>query len=172
MGLSERYPEDPNRLINGSWLTVSGINGFGAAANSIALRIAEEACRTAPDDWLCMIVLGAAQYRSGKDREAIETLTRASRFPGWVTRRGESSTLGFLGYQFRTGTRKGQNVPTLCFLVLAHARAGQLHEAQTALERLRELTKSLQIRPGSPVEKIVSCVTQCRRKASGLQPGS
>ena len=58
--------------------------------------MAEEACRIAPDDGLFLIVLGAAQFRAGKDREAIETL-RKPPVSSWVTRRGESPTLGFLG---------------------------------------------------------------------------
>jgi hypothetical protein len=145
-----------NTLVNASWQIVSPSGSTSAASYALALRMAEEACRIAPDDGLFLTVLGAAQYRAGKDHEAIETLSRASRLAGWVTRRAESPTLGFLGDQFRTLTRNGQNAQGLAFLVMAHARAGQNAEARTELEVLRGLIESLQIPSGSSGLQFVS----------------
>ena len=148
--LSDRYPEDPNTLINASWQIVSmSASAPGTASFPIALRMAEEACRVAPDDGMFLTILAAAQYRSGKDHEAIETLARASELSGWISRTQESPTLGFLGDQFRALTRNGQNVPSVAVTVLAHARAGQHQEARNALDKLRELVKSLQPPPRS-----------------------
>ncbi len=156
LSLSERYPEDANTLLNLSWRMVSEPGPQSAALYAKALRMAEEACGIAPDDGMALIILGAAQYRAGKDREALETLERAAKFPGWVSRRGETPSIGFLGYQFRGLTKDDQNGISLAVQVLAHSRAGELKEGRTALEKLRELIKSLQVRAGAPGLAFVS----------------
>jgi WD40 repeat protein len=165
--LSQRYPEDPGRLLNASWLIVSKSNPEAAAEYPRAHRMAEEACRIVPGDGLSLSVLGAAQYRAGKDREAIETLVQAGHHTEWVARQKESPTLGFLGYQFRAGTKGGATIPNLCFLVLARARAGEHEQARAALEALRALLKSVPVKRGSPFDQIVR---EAQAHAAELMP--
>ncbi len=146
LSLSERYPEDANTLLNLSWRMVSEPGLQSAAVYPKALRMAEEACGIAPDDGMALIILGAAQYRAGKDREALKTLERAAKFPGWISRRGETPSIGFLGYQFRGLTKGDQNGISLAVQVLAHARAGELKEGRTAA---RETPRADQVAAGS-----------------------
>jgi WD40 repeat protein/tetratricopeptide (TPR) repeat protein len=152
--LSERYPEDPNTFANLSWQVVS-TSQQPAEAYQKALQLAEEACRLIRDDGLFLIILGAARYRAGKNSEAIEALSQAARFPGWISRQLEDPSLGFLGDQFRALTKNGSNAQNLAFLALAQARAGKTEEARAALEKLRELSRIPEIGQQPVVQQLL-----------------
>jgi Flp pilus assembly protein TadD len=79
-----------------------------------ALLQAEHACRQASDQQEYRIGLGAAFYRDGCYRNAIETLKRADR-------PDQSSSAA------------------LAFLAMAHHRLGEREQARAAVSRLREL---------------------------------
>src|SRR5262249_38691537 len=78
-----------------------------------ALSQAEAACARAPDDGYCLTALGMAQYRLGKYREALETLTRAERLN---TRRNVSNS--------------GPLPADMALLALVHHRLGNPDEAK------------------------------------------
>jgi Flp pilus assembly protein TadD len=79
-----------------------------------ALLQAEHACRLAGDNDEYVTTLGAAYYRAGRYREAIETLGKAGRFD--------------------------EGSPTaLAFLVMAYHRLGQPEPARAVLAHLRKL---------------------------------
>jgi WD40 repeat protein len=101
--------------------------GYGVAADprrtpaefNVALRMLEEAHRLVPGSWNVLDSLGVAQLRVGRDREALESLSRA----GSIIRT-ESST----------------SAPTnLAFQAIAQARLGRRTEAELLLDRVGEL---------------------------------
>jgi WD40 repeat protein len=95
----------------------------GAAAFQRALRLAEAACQTVPEDGLHQSALGVAQYRAGRYHDAVTTLTRSNQL---------------------NSTSPGGSFPAdLAFLALAQHRLGQTAKARTALGRLRETMKNL-----------------------------
>jgi hypothetical protein len=78
-----------------------------------ALLQAEHACRLAPDQENYRLGLGAALYRAGRCREAVETL--------------------------RASDRPDKASPVaLAFLAMAHYRLGQREEARAVLAQLRQ----------------------------------
>ncbi len=89
-----------------------------APAYRHALLQAEEACRRDPKASLSVTTLGLAQYRVGKVREAVTTLSRVG--------------------SLRPGSTAGDDPATLAFLAMARHRLGQAEQARTALARLRE----------------------------------
>jgi WD40 repeat protein len=117
----DRYQEDPETLDRAAWDVVRG-SGGSREAYRFALRQAEAACRLAPDAWSRLDTLGAAQYRAGRDEDAVATLTRSD-----AMCRAET----------------GSSVPTRqAFLVLARHRLGQGAESRECLGRLRDLMAS------------------------------
>jgi hypothetical protein len=116
LDLAEHIPEDPYSLNAVSWSVVQRPDAE-AAAYRRALRQAEHACRLVPQEVGFLTTLGAAQYRVGKDREAVATLTLADPI---ITRIDFTET-----------------VEHLAFLALAQHRLGKSEEARTAMGRLR-----------------------------------
>jgi cytochrome c-type biogenesis protein CcmH/NrfG len=111
----DRYHEqtDPEPYHRASWALVRQpyLNTF---QYRFALLQAEHACRLAPDRQEYRIGLGAALYRAGRYREAIETLGKAD--------------------------RPDQSSPAvLAFLAMAHHHLGQHDQARADLARLREI---------------------------------
>jgi hypothetical protein len=111
LALVDGYPEetDPERYHQASWglLCRPWLN---AAQYHFAFRQAEAACRLGPDQVLYRTSLGAAQYRTGHDREALATLTQAGALPPGG----------------------------LAFLAMAQNRLGQRQQAEATLARLRQ----------------------------------
>jgi WD40 repeat protein len=114
LSLVDRYHEEtnPEMYHQESWALVRQpyLNTF---QYRFALLQAEHACRLAPDKKDYRIGLGAARYRAGRYREAIDTL-------GAADQPDRSSPAA------------------LAFLVMAHHRLGQREQARAALVRLRE----------------------------------
>jgi WD40 repeat protein len=118
--LAEQIPEHSGRLREASWNVVRQ-PGAEPAAYRLALRQAETACRQVPDDGTYLTTLGVAEYRVGKDREAVAALEQADRL--------------------KKDLQQSPDPPDLAFLALAHHRLGQTDQAGTALSRLRESMK-------------------------------
>jgi tetratricopeptide (TPR) repeat protein len=115
LSLVDRYREetDPETYHRESWALVRQpyLNTF---QYRFALLQAEHACRLAPDRQAYRGGLGAALYRAGRYREAIDTLA------------GDD--------------RHGKAPPAvLAFLAMAHHRLGQHEQARAELARLREI---------------------------------
>jgi hypothetical protein len=110
----DRYREvaDPETYHRESWAIVRRpyLNAF---QYRFALLQAEHACRLDPDRENYRLGLGAARYRAGRYREAVETLGTADRLD------------------------KGSPA-VLAFLAMAHHQLGQPEKARTALARLRQ----------------------------------
>jgi hypothetical protein len=115
LGLVDRYREepDPEPYHRASWAIVRQryLHPF---QYRFALLQAEHACRRSPDCERYRIGLGAALYRVGRSREAIQTL-------GGADRAGEGSPA------------------VLAFLAMAHHRLGQREQTRAAVARLREV---------------------------------
>ncbi len=96
--------------------------GAEPAAQSLALRQAEAACRLIPMHGGLLRTLGVAQYRMGRFAESIVTLISADR----------------LNARAHGGFSTPQDSAVLA---MAHHRLGQTEDARAALRRLRESMK-------------------------------
>jgi tetratricopeptide (TPR) repeat protein len=123
MALAELIPENPRSLNAAGWSVVRQ-PGAESAAYRLALRQAETACRLVPNNGTYLTTLGVAEYRVGKDREAVAALERADRL--------------------KKDLQESPDPADLAFLALAHHRLGQTDQARAALSRLRELMKKLE----------------------------
>jgi tetratricopeptide (TPR) repeat protein len=117
LSLVDRYQEatDPKRYHDAAWPVIRHpyANPF---QYRFALMQAETACRLAPEETKYLIALGAAQYRTGKYKEAGETLQKAE--------------------------PTNKDMPAhLAFLTMAHHHLGMKNEAKATLARLREVMK-------------------------------
>jgi eukaryotic-like serine/threonine-protein kinase len=115
LSLVDRYHEEknPEMYHRESWALVRQPY-LNAIQYRFALLQAAHVCRLAPDRQEYRIGLGAALYRAGQYREAIETLERADRLdPGAPA--------------------------VMAFLAMAHHQLGEREQAQTDLARLREI---------------------------------
>jgi hypothetical protein len=119
LGLVDRYREeiDPDAYHQASWAIVRQpyLNAF---QYRFALLQAEHTCRLAADRQEYRVGLGAAFYRAGKYREAIETLAGADR-------------------------NGGSSPAVLAFMAMAHHRLAQQEPARAVLARLREIVDHL-----------------------------
>jgi predicted Zn-dependent protease len=115
LSLVEGYHEEtnPETYYLESWALVRQPY-LNAVQYRFALLQAEHACRLAPDRQEYRISLGAALYRAGRYREAIETLGKADRLD-------KSSPAA------------------LAFLAMAHHRQGQREQARANLAHLHKL---------------------------------
>jgi WD40 repeat protein/serine/threonine protein kinase len=115
LSLVDRYHEEknPETYHRESWAVVRQpyLNVF---QYRFALLQAEHACRLAKDRPEYRIGLGAALYRAGRYREAVETLGKADRLD-----KDSPAALGFLA--------------------MAHHRLGERDQARTALARLLKI---------------------------------
>jgi hypothetical protein len=96
--------------------------GLDPAWYRLALRQAEVACGKAPTGF-SLLALGVAQYRLGKYKDSLESLTRAEQ-------QGPE----------RAGPEpdKGALPVALGFLAMTHHRLGNGEQAQANLKRLRD----------------------------------
>jgi len=115
LSLVDRYHEEknPETYHEESWAIVRQPH-LNAFQYRFALLQAEHACRLAPDRQEYRTSLGAALYRAGRYREAIETLGKADRLDNG-------------------------SPAALAFLAMAQYQLGQRQQAQTDVARLREL---------------------------------
>ena len=86
------------------------------------MRQSEAACRLIPDEADFLTFLGLAQYRVGRYREAVATLTQADR----------------IHRDYWNGSPFPKD---LAFLALARHRCGQTDQARAILGELRETVK-------------------------------
>jgi eukaryotic-like serine/threonine-protein kinase len=120
LALAENMREDPQRVNQASWSVVRS-PGAEPAAYDRASRLAEVACRLSPRNGVYLTTLGVAQYRLGRYREAVESLTRSDRL--------------------NAVANNGSAPADLAFLALAQHRLGQTELARATLCRLREAMK-------------------------------
>jgi WD40 repeat protein/tetratricopeptide (TPR) repeat protein len=120
LAIAMQSAEDPQALNRASWLLIRR-KDTPAEEYRRALHFAEAASRVAPADGEILNTLGAAQYRVGKYREALATLTRSEAI----------NSKGPLGPQ----------PADLAFLTMASYRLGEKDQAQKTLKRLREALK-------------------------------
>ena len=118
LALAEEVDEDPRKLNSAGWNVVRSPGGEPAAYDR-AVRQAEAACKAYPWDGSYLNTLGVAQYRVGKYREAVETLTQSDR-------------LNAVAYN-------GSVPSDLAFLALVQHRLGRTDQARATLQRLRRL---------------------------------
>jgi WD40 repeat protein/tRNA A-37 threonylcarbamoyl transferase component Bud32 len=121
LGLAESYRDDPKRFAEASWAVISK---GGAATEQFrrALDWAETARRLGPEKRFHFLVLGVAQYRVGRYRQAVETLRQVC----------QVSASGFKASPFPAG---------LAFLAMAEHHLGHTEQAQADLAHLRALLK-------------------------------
>jgi WD40 repeat protein/tRNA A-37 threonylcarbamoyl transferase component Bud32 len=117
---AEQYWEDPDPLNIKSWAVVRRPDADPAEYGP-ALRQAQFACQFATDDWAVVNTLGVAQYRVGRFKEAVATLTRSDRL--------------------NPNRNKGSHPADLAFLVMACHQLKRDDQAQTHYRRLEEVMK-------------------------------
>jgi WD40 repeat protein len=126
--LAEWLPEKTADALNyESWQTARDPRASPDAYRR-ALRLAEAACRRAPNMGTYLNTLGVAQYRCGLYREAFDTLRRSEPL--------NAKTFG-------------RSVPAdLAFLAMSAHQLGHTGEAKAYLERLRAVMKDPRTRAG------------------------
>jgi WD40 repeat protein/tetratricopeptide (TPR) repeat protein len=118
MAQAERHPQEPSDLNELAWFAVRSPDG-SPEKYARALLQADEACSLLPGNGVLLNTLGVAQYRVGKYREAIETLTRSDKL----------NRAAF-----------GKSLPAdLAFLSMAQHRLGQKQQALATFEQLRQI---------------------------------
>jgi WD40 repeat protein/serine/threonine protein kinase len=124
---AERYPEDPAKLAKGSW-DVARRAGQPAEAYQQALRWAESAVQKEAVNqqpgmitaiyMKCLAARGAAQYRTGQYRAALESLEEGGAL--W---------------------RAADEFARSALMAMSHQRLGETEKAQAILKQLRETAK-------------------------------
>jgi hypothetical protein len=114
--LADIMVENAYELNEASWAVVRNADA-GAAANELALRRAEAACRLA-NNGMNLNTLGVAQYRVGLYREALNTL--------------EPEPLN-------EEPHKWPNPADVAFIAMAQHQLGQKAQAQATMIRLRKV---------------------------------
>jgi WD40 repeat protein/tRNA A-37 threonylcarbamoyl transferase component Bud32/Flp pilus assembly protein TadD len=112
LAIAERFVHYPRTLRSAS-LRVVKRPGADAAAYALALRQAERAFELAPQDALCRVILGIAQYRTGKYEEAVQTLTPAEKLQADAGVNGQPAALAFLAMALSQLGRQAQARETL-----------------------------------------------------------
>jgi tetratricopeptide (TPR) repeat protein len=116
--LAESFRDDPRPFHEAAWLVARRPDGT-ADDYARALEHAQTAALLAPDDVWVLRSLGVAQYRTGKNEEAVETLARC--------------------------IAAGEKPPSeaqpaeLAFLAMAHKKLNHVDEAKRLVDRLRRL---------------------------------
>jgi tetratricopeptide (TPR) repeat protein len=145
--LVDRYHEetDPERFYQASSAVVhkTYLNSF---QYGFALQQARAACELAPDQVRYWTTLGAAQYRAGKHKDALQTLTKADQL---YSAAAAGLTLSAAWYLPALTARLQadqlrQTIPAnLAFLTMTQHQLGQKEQAAANLARLREATQKL-----------------------------
>jgi WD40 repeat protein/tRNA A-37 threonylcarbamoyl transferase component Bud32 len=118
LALAEHYVESPFDLNAGS-RDVARHSGKSLVAYRRALAWAEAAHRLDPQDGSYLTTLGMAQYRTGEDQQAAVTLSLAG--------------------QLNAASPDAPLPADLAFLAMALSRLGKKQDANSTLERLREV---------------------------------
>jgi Flp pilus assembly protein TadD len=117
--VAQTHPEDSWQLKEAAWAVVQ-IRNAGKESYALALRQAEAALRLAPENGMILNTLGVAQYRAGRNTDALATLTKSERL---------------------SATKEGSLPADLAFLAMARHQLGNKDEAKATLGRLRETMK-------------------------------
>jgi tetratricopeptide (TPR) repeat protein len=128
----DRYREEtePEKYRQASWAVIRQ-RYLNALQYDFALRQAETACRLAPEQGKYVTTLGAAQYRAGRYKEALATLTKADQLD--------------------------QGSPAvLAFLAMTQHRLNQAEKAKTTLGRLREVMQNAAATPNRESADLLS----------------
>jgi eukaryotic-like serine/threonine-protein kinase len=124
--LVQDYPEDAEALFAAALVTVVNA-GANASQYDLALEQANALCGLKPDDPYSICILGIAQYRANKYKDAIETLNRAGQ-PYCIEKVDPKDRAYF-------------SVLLLAFSAMGQHDLGQAKEGQETLGRLREAMK-------------------------------
>ncbi len=116
LALAQEYPEDEQRF-HAAALAIGSRKDAPAERVRERLRLAEAACRLAPDYPPYLATLGAARYRAGQYQEAAEALARAQHA------------------RPRSEVRPADHA----FLAMSLHQLGQKEKARAALAQLRKL---------------------------------
>jgi WD40 repeat protein len=117
--VARSHSETPIQL-NEAARKVVKIRGAGKEAYAQAQRQAEAAVIRAPDNWLFLNTLGAAEFRAGRYLHALGALTRSEQL---------------------NATKEGPHRVNLAFLAMTQHQLGKKDEAKATLDRLREVMK-------------------------------
>jgi hypothetical protein len=126
IALVDQWPEDSyyaHDLNEASWAVVKQYDRK-SSEYAHALRFAEKACTVEPSNGLYVNTLGVAQYRAGKYRDALATLTRSDKL--------------------NSASSKAQEPTDVAFLAMANYQFGQKDKAREWLRRLRDVMKQAQ----------------------------
>jgi tetratricopeptide (TPR) repeat protein len=126
LALINDYPEDAEALFAAALVTVVNA-GANVKQYDLALEQASTLCGLKPDDPYSICILGIAQYRAKKYKDAIETLNRAGQ-PYCIDKVDPKDRVYF-------------SVLQLAFSAMGQHDLGQAKEAQETLGRLRETMK-------------------------------
>jgi hypothetical protein len=118
---AQQRRDDPANLSHASWAIVRMADAAPEGYRE-ALRWAEAACRLKPGEGTYLNTLGVAQYRVGRYRDCLTTLTQAEPLNA---ERLQSSVPG-----------------DLAFLAMAHHQLGHKAEAAKDLARLRQAMRN------------------------------
>ncbi|MEJ7637528.1 MAG: tetratricopeptide repeat protein, partial [Singulisphaera sp.] len=138
LALAGRIP-DPfyARLLNSASSRDRNRPGADRAAWQRSLHLSEEACRLVPDRPSYLFDLGVAQYRLGRNREAIKTLDRALHLEPPQTSADRTRIQG--GVSISIAER-------LACLAMAQYRLGRIEEARATLGRMRGVMRGVTTR--------------------------
>jgi tetratricopeptide (TPR) repeat protein len=112
LAAAERYVEIPETM-NIHARPILRLPGQKREQYRWALRLAQAAAQIFPEDGTFLTTLGLAQYRTGNDREAVETLTKASRIHANVSDSPTAADLAFLAMALHRLNRKPEAQETL-----------------------------------------------------------
>jgi tetratricopeptide (TPR) repeat protein len=149
LALAQEIAENLQAIQIASWSTAMN-PGYAAGQYARALAQAERLCQFKPEDPYIMQLMGMAQYRAGKYKEAIAALDRIEQLH--ALERVEENDRAFL------------TVLRYAFLAMAKHRAGQTADARATFKLLQEAVKT-PIPPGQ--DRIAAGVV---REAQSLVP--
>jgi WD40 repeat protein len=118
--LAEQWAEDPQALNDAGWQVVR-VGGEAPERYARALRHAEAACRLESENAKYLRTLGIAQYRAGRFKDALATLTRAD--------------------QRNLRTNQNSDPADLAFLAMTQFQLGKKAEARSAFVQLLQAMK-------------------------------
>jgi WD40 repeat protein/HEAT repeat protein len=127
LALAEPRPENGSALSTPVWMVVARPKA-PAARLTLALHLAEEAHRLAPERADLLGALGAAQYRAGQHAEALANLTRAVEASGKQAGGWNPAVLAFLAIGAAAGWRAapGPYHPGECTWAVEESAVGRL----------------------------------------------
>jgi eukaryotic-like serine/threonine-protein kinase len=126
LALVSDYPEDAEALFAAALVTVVNA-GANSSQYDLALEQANSLCGLKPDDPYSICILGIAQYRAKKYKDAVETLNRAGQ-PYCIEKVDPKDRAYF-------------DVLRLGFTAMGQHDLGHAKETQVTLGRLREAMK-------------------------------